>query len=194
MSPKQRIGKLASRHGIRSKNGVRSGTTQLFAGFFFRGTNDKGELRIESFRRVLVPTCVHCIRFSARPLNDGENPRRLDTMKIQTDATFAIATYSMMMLLFVRILPRLQHAFGIASAPGMPRHRAQWPPRAFLCSCGPSGPLWHSSISYSRRPEKARGCARAAEYRLNSVQCSLLFYEKNAYAALKPEVCLQLEE
>ena len=50
MRPKQRIGKLASRHGIRSKDGVRSGTAQLFAGFFFRDTGDNGELRIESFR------------------------------------------------------------------------------------------------------------------------------------------------
>src|ERR1700751_1780218 len=48
--PEQRIGKLASRHRVRSKDRVRPGTMKLFAGFFFRDTGDNGELRIESFR------------------------------------------------------------------------------------------------------------------------------------------------
>src|ERR1700721_1257084 len=51
MRPEQRIGKLASCHGIRRKDRVRPGTKKLFAGFLFRDTSDNGEFRIESFRR-----------------------------------------------------------------------------------------------------------------------------------------------
>src|ERR1700751_1565344 len=48
--PEQRIGQLTSGHSIGSKDGVRSGAAQLFAGFFLRDPRDNGELRVQSLR------------------------------------------------------------------------------------------------------------------------------------------------
>jgi hypothetical protein len=84
---------------------------------------------------------------SACPCRRSLHPIQRTTMKIQTNVTVAIATFLLTVLPFVRILPRLQHAFGIPSAPEMPHHRAPWPSGAFSCSCGPSGAPVHSAIA-----------------------------------------------
>jgi hypothetical protein len=82
-----------------------------------------------------LPFCLLPYPRSAHPLENAHHfPDR--SSKIQTKVTVAIATFLLTVLPFVRILPRLQHAFDIPSAPEMPHHRAPWPSGAFSCSYG----------------------------------------------------------